>query len=99
MRGATWRATVKGDGVKAQFNVRFWVEVASALVTLFLAIITILWQDWIEIVFRVDPDQGNGSFERWIVGVAALLCLASLLLARREWKRSGLRIAAAQPRA
>ena len=85
--------------MKAHFNVRFWMEAASALVTLFLAIITILWQNWIEIVFRVDPDHGNGSFERWIVGVAAALCLASLLLARREWKRSGLRLAGAQPRA
>lgn len=83
--------------MKAQFNVRFRVEAASALGTLFLAIITILWQNWIEIVFRVDPDHGNGSFERWIVGVAAALCLASVLLARREWKRSGLRTAAAQP--
>jgi hypothetical protein len=99
MRVVTWRASVKGDGVKAQFNVRFWMAAALAMVTMFLAIITILWQNWIEIVFRVDPDHGNGSFERWVVGVAAVLCLASLLLARREWKLAGLRIGAAQSRA
>jgi hypothetical protein len=99
MRGVTWRAAVKGDVVKAQFNVRFWFAAALALVTMFLAIITTLWQNWIEIVFRVDPDHGNGSFERWVVGVAAVLCLASLLLARREWKRAGLRIGGAQSRA
>lgn len=97
--GVTGRAAVKGDGVKGQLNARFWIPAALAGVTLFLAIITLLWQNWIEIVFRVDPDHGNGSFERWLVGVAAVLCLASLLLARKEWKRAGLRIGAAQSRA
>jgi hypothetical protein len=81
----------------AKYKVRFWMETSLALVTLFLAVITTLWQNWIEIVFHVDPDHGNGSFERWVVGVAAGLCLASLLLAHREWKLAGMRIRAAQP--
>lgn len=82
--------------MREQFEIRFWVEAASALATLSLAVITIVWQNWIELVFRVDPDHGNGSFERWVVGVAAALCLTSLLLARREWQRAGLRLAAAK---
>ncbi len=74
--------------MKSQFNIRFRMTVAGALATLLLAIITLVWQNWIEIVFRVDPDHGNGSFEHWVVGVAAALCLTSLLLGTREWKRA-----------
>lgn len=79
----------------ARFKVRFWLEAASALFTLLLAVVTIVWQNWIEIVFRVDPDHGAGSLERWVVGAAAVLCLTSLLLARREWKGAGPRLAGA----
>ncbi|MHB8395063.1 MAG: ABC transporter permease [Candidatus Dormibacteria bacterium] len=85
--------------MKAQFNIRFWLEVAFALVTLFLAVTTIAWARWLEIVFGVDPDHGNGSFERLVVGVAATLCLASLLLARRQWRRGGSEVAAVSPSA
>ena len=62
--------------------------------TLFLAVITLVWQNWIELVFRVDPDHGNGSFERWVVVVAAALCVASVLLAGREWRIARPRVAA-----
>jgi len=82
--------------VREQLDIRFWGEAAAALATLSLAVITIVWQNWIELVFRADPDHGNGSFERWVVGVAAALCLTSLLLARRQWRRTGLRLAAAR---
>lgn len=77
--------------MKARLSFRLWMEVALAVVTLFLAVITTFWQNWIEIVFHVHPDHGNGSFERWVVGIAAVLCVASVLLASREWRRSGLR--------
>jgi hypothetical protein len=83
--------------VKSQFNIRFLAAAASTLATLVLAVVTLVWQNWIEIVFRVDPDHGNGSFERWVVGVAAVLCLTSLLLASREWKRARPRGAALNP--
>jgi hypothetical protein len=29
-------------------------------------VVTLFWHDWIEAVFRVDPDQGKGSAE-WLV--------------------------------
>lgn len=77
--------------MKARLNFRLWMEAGLAAVTLLLAVITTLWQNWIEIVFHVDPDHGNGSFERWVVGVAAVVCVASVLLAGREWRRAGLR--------
>jgi len=82
--------------VREHFSTTFWAEVAAATATMFLAAITMVWPNWIELVFRFDPDHGNGSLERVVVGVAAALCLTSLLLARREWQRAGLRLAAAR---
>jgi hypothetical protein len=52
-----------------------------------LGLLTLVWRDWIEAVFRVDPDHGDGSLE-WMV-VVVLLGLAVLLagLGRRDWRR------------
>jgi hypothetical protein len=66
---------------------RFWVETGlGALSALFLAL-TILWNDWIEIVFGVDPDHHNGSFEGAVVGVCALSTIVFALVARVEFHR------------
>ena len=59
-------------------------------ISAFLAIITLLWPDWIEIVSHIDPDQDSGSLERLIVGLAIVLTLTFLVLARREWRRAAL---------
>ena len=67
---------------------RFWIEVVMASVTGFVAILTLVWRDWIETVFGVDPDHGNGSLE-WIVVVAlAVVTVALVVGARVEWRRS-----------
>ena len=39
---------------------RFWVEAGLALISGALVVITLVWRDWIEIVFGIDPDEGNG---------------------------------------
>ncbi len=66
----------------------FWLETSMATVTSILLVITSIWRDWIEIVFGVDPDRGNGTLE-WLI-VAALLVVAIMLitLASYEWRRS-----------
>ncbi len=61
-----------------------WVATASGL----LCVITLIRQDWIELIFRVDPDRGSGALEWSIVGGMLALCLVSASLARREWRRS-----------
>jgi len=66
----------------------FWIELGLAAISAFLAIITLLWPDWIEIVFNIDPDVGNGSLERAIVGLSFVLAVAFFALARREWRRA-----------
>ncbi len=51
---------------------RFWLETAPGSITGCLAIVTLFWHDWIEAVFGVDPDRGNGSAEWLIVADASL---------------------------
>jgi len=65
---------------------RFWVEAASAVTTGFLAVLTLVVPDWIEAVFRVDPDAHSGSLE-WAL-VAALVATTCTLaaVARTEWR-------------
>jgi hypothetical protein len=67
---------------------RFWLEAGLAAASAVLLVVTLLWKDWIEIVFRVDPDQGSGSFEWMIVGVTAVAAVTCSILARVEWKRA-----------
>ena len=66
---------------------RFYVELIVSLAALFLAVITLFWNDWIEMVFRVDPDAGNGSLEKAIVGALIVAAIVCAWLARTEWRR------------
>ncbi len=67
---------------------RFWLEAGLAAASAVLLVATFFWKDWIEIVFRVDPDNGSGSFEWLIVGVTAVAAVTCSILARMEWKRA-----------
>jgi hypothetical protein len=66
----------------------FWLESALASLTAFLAILTVVWKDWIEGVFGFDPDQHSGSFELELVIVCLAITLICATLARREWRRA-----------
>jgi hypothetical protein len=74
--------------MRKTLRLRFWLEVGAATITAIMFAITLVWRDWIEVLFRIDPDNGNGSFE-WLV-VIALLALTMMLLAvaRYEWRRA-----------
>jgi hypothetical protein len=49
---------------------------------------TLFWHDWMEAVFRIHPDSGNGSAE-WLIVLALLLVTVALAVgARREWRRA-----------
>lgn len=67
---------------------RYWAELVGALVSAALGVITVLSAEWIEVVFHVDPDGGDGTLEWLIVGIAATASLACGVLARVEWRRS-----------
>jgi hypothetical protein len=68
-------------------RVRFWIESLVAGASLILGLVTLVWQDWIEGVFRVDPDNHSGAVE-WLV-VAGLLVVAAVVgtVARFEWRQ------------
>ena len=76
---------------------RVWLyrtEVAAALVSAALFVLTLVDPQWIERWFDESPDGGDGSAERWIVGAGFLIAaLLAAVLARRE--RRQLNIAAA----
>lgn len=67
---------------------RFWVETALAVASSVGLVLTLVWKDWIEIVFRVDPDNHSGSLESLIVVLFAMITIASGILARYEWRRT-----------
>jgi hypothetical protein len=75
-------------------GVRFWAEAALAAVSGFLLGLTLVWRDWIEEIFGVDPDNGSGALE-WAIVVALVVTLVvSVALARTELRRRRAALAA-----
>jgi hypothetical protein len=74
--------------MREQLPVRFWIETALAGASALLLIVTLVWHDWIETVFGVDPDASSGAAEWIIVGLALAITIGSIYLARREWART-----------
>ena len=74
--------------MKRRVSAAFWIKCGLGSVTAFLALLTLIWPDWIEGVFGPDPDHGNGSFEWAIVAVCCAVTIASAVLAGREWRRA-----------
>jgi hypothetical protein len=66
---------------------RFWVESILATITGMLTVTTLFWHDWIEAIFGIDPDNGNGSAEWLVVVVLMSVTLVLAFSARLEWRR------------
>ena len=87
-RGARDRVRIPGGHRMARLPRRFWLEFGLAGFSAFLLLLTLVTREWMELLFRVDPDQGNGSLE-WLVVVAALVSTVTFsVLARLEWQRA-----------
>lgn len=69
---------------------RFYTEAALAVATFVLTVVTLINQEWIEAVFGVDPDHGNGSLEWIMVGILAVATVVFGLLALSERRRASL---------
>jgi hypothetical protein len=67
---------------------RFWVEAGLGLASTVFALLTLAWKDWIEIVFRVDPDHHSGSLEWIVVAVAVAVTVITFAAARLEWRKA-----------
>jgi hypothetical protein len=71
-----------------RFRHRFWIEVTLAALTGFLALITPIFPDWIELISGWDPDQHDGSVESMIVIGLFVVTAFILGLAIVEWRRA-----------
>jgi hypothetical protein len=80
---------VKGEvePMRKALRWRFWFETGMAIVTSILFVITLVQRNWIEIVFRVDPDNRNGALEWLIVGALLVVTIMLFTLASYEWRR------------
>jgi hypothetical protein len=52
-----------------------------------LAVSSMIWPNWIELLFDTDPDRGDGSFEWGIVVAFALAAIVFTIIARFEFSR------------
>jgi hypothetical protein len=68
---------------------RFWLEVALAILTAAAAIATIVWPEWIELVFGIEPDEGNGTLELGVTLTIAIVSAILAMAARTDWRRAG----------
>ncbi|HET6945184.1 MAG TPA: hypothetical protein VFI01_07540 [Gaiellaceae bacterium] len=71
----------------AKRRVRIGTERALSVLSALLAVTTLLWHGWIEVVLRVDPDSGSGALEWAVVGACAATSVAFAVLAQREARK------------
>ena len=69
-------------------STRISLEKILSWVTAALALVTLVWPDWIEIVTGFDPDEGSGALEIGIVLAMAAICVGLRLDLRRLQRRA-----------
>lgn len=74
--------------MKKKLGFLFWLECVFTGLTLFLAVLTVFWDDWIEGILGFDPDHHNGSFEKGIVVGLLVITFVLQELARRGWRKA-----------
>lgn len=66
---------------------RFRIEAGLAFASAVFALLTLVWREWIELIFRIDPDQGSGAAEWGIAFGALALAVVFAAAARIELRR------------
>jgi hypothetical protein len=74
--------------MKGHFTLIFWIEAILAGASALFLVLTLFWDEWIEIISGASPDKGDGSLE-WTIAIAFVVCAAVFsALARNEWRRT-----------
>lgn len=69
---------------------QFWVTLSAGVLSALLFVLTLITREWIEVLFGVDPDGGDGSLEWALVVGTGLVAVTCLAWARVEWRRAHL---------
>ena len=69
-------------------RLRLYFEALVASVAGLLCVLTLIWRDWIEVMFGWDPDHHSGSLEWTVVVGLALASVFFAAMARTDWRRS-----------
>jgi undecaprenyl pyrophosphate phosphatase UppP len=83
--------------MKPTLSVSFWIEAGLAAATGILAVVSIFWQDWIEVLTGFDPDAHDGSVEWMTVIALAIVCAVFSTAAQAERRRANAGLSAARP--
>ena len=65
---------------------RAWLATVFAVVGLGLCVLTIVWSEWVELLFGVDPDAGSGALELLLTGAFLVVSVLLAGQARRDWR-------------
>lgn len=80
--------------MKSGLRRRFWPEAGMGVITALMSLVTLMQRDWIEALFKIDPDAGNGSVEWLMVGALLMVTLTLFSLAGYEWHKASAAISA-----
>jgi hypothetical protein len=80
-------------------RLRFWIECALALLSGALLVLTLIEPEWIEVIFKIEPDEGSGDLERMIVALSLVVTIVFVILASVEWRSFKSRQQSESPRA
>jgi hypothetical protein len=69
-----------------QRAVRRWALTALVIAAVILDIAIVVWPNWAEALFGIDPDAGSGSFEASVAVALTLLTVISAFAAGWDWR-------------
>ncbi len=65
-----------------------WAALLGGGLSAALTVVSLISRDWIEFLFGLDPDGGDGGLEWGIVVVTAVTAIMCFWWARVEWQRA-----------
>lgn len=85
LTGPTCRAG--SPPVSKRLPAKIWVELLLGLMSAVLLTLAIVLPNWMELLFRLAPDAGDGSAERGFALLWAAISLLMFGLAGRAWRK------------